>query len=300
MAVGYLLLLFKNKVSADTIALAIEAISKHVFIVMVAFVLMILNWGAEVFKWRYFTLRVQYVSLKQAVNAILLGIVAGIFTPNRLGELGGRLLNIETKNRSNAIYINSLCSVAQLTVTLLFGLIALYSIKDIQAYFEFPQYVIEVGIILVICFILIIFFKGNILRKLIVKFNYTFGKENTITPIQFTLSDRFKVLVISAFRYLVFCVQFILLLLIFMPDLSLTDGLVSASLIFFLTTVIPSGWISDLPIRTSFAFIILELFGYEGVYGSVASIILWCINLFVPAALGLFVVKQIKWRKIFN
>ena len=286
--------------SADTIALAIEAFSKHVFIVILVFVLMILNWGIEVFKWRYFTLRVQYVSLKQAVNAILLGIVAGIFTPNRLGELGGRLLNIETKNRSNAIYINSLCSVAQLTVTLLFGLIALYSIKDIQAYFEFPQYVIEVGIILVICLILIIFFKGNILRKLIVKFNYAFGKDNAITTIQFTLSDRFKVLVISAFRYFVFCVQFILLLLIFMPDLSLIDGLVSSSLIFFLTTVVPSGWISDLPIRTSFAFIVLGLFGYEGVYGSVASIILWCINLFVPAALGLFVVKQIKWRKIFN
>ena len=286
--------------SADTIALVIEAFSKHVFIVILVFVLMILNWGIEVFKWRYFTLRVQYVSLKQAVNAILLGIVAGIFTPNRLGELGGRLLNIETKNRSNAIYINSLCSVAQLTVTLLFGLIALYSIKDIQAYFEFPQYVIEVGIILVICLILIIFFKGNILRKLIVKFNYAFGKDNAITTIQFTLSDRFKVLVISAFRYFVFCVQFILLLLIFMPDLSLIDGLVSSSLIFFLTTVVPSGWISDLPIRTSFAFIVLGLFGYEGVYGSVASIILWCINLFVPAALGLFVVKQIKWRKIFN
>jgi len=287
-------------VSAVSLKIALNAIRNHVFIVFVVFALMILNWGLEVIKWRYFTLRIQYVSLKQAVNSILLGIVAGIFTPNRVGELGGRLLYISKKNRSNAIYINSLCSIAQLTATLLFGLVALYLIKDIQPYFEVSDHFAEFSIAFAISFTLIIFFKGNILRRLIVMFNNQFNKESSAIPVQFSIVDRFKILLISSLRYLVFCVQFALLLLIFTPDLNIVDGFVSASLIFLLTTVIPSGWVSDLPIRTSFAFIVLALFGYDGAYGSIASIVLWSVNLFIPATLGLLVVRKVKWKNSRN
>lgn len=286
--------------SAVSLKIALNAIRNHVFIVFVVFALMILNWGLEVIKWRYFTLRIQYVSLKQAVNSILLGIVAGIFTPNRVGELGGRLLYISKKNRSNAIYINSLCSIAQLTATLLFGLVALYLIKDIQPYFEVSDHFAEFSIAFAISFTLIIFFKGNILRRLIVMFNNQFNKESSAIPVQFSIVDRFKILLISSLRYLVFCVQFALLLLIFTPDLNIVDGFVSASLIFLLTTVIPSGWVSDLPIRTSFAFIVLALFGYDGAYGSIASIVLWSVNLFIPATLGLLVVRKVKWKNSRN
>ena len=258
---------------------------------------MILNWGLEVYKWRYFTIKIKELTFLQSIKSILIGIIAGIFTPNRLGELGGRLLYINSQHRSSAIYINSLCSISQLIATLIFGLLAFTVINEKLDYFQISSFSANTLSYLLIGIILFIYFKGNVLRKIILKLNTMYNNTNATYLLRFTTIDRVKLLILSILRYFVFCIQFILLLFIFIPELSFSNGLISACSIFLLTTIIPSGWISDLPVRTTLAFIIIEFIGYSGAYGSMASIILWVINLFFPALVGLAVIKDVKWRQ---
>lgn len=258
--------------------------------------LMLLNWWLEVYKWRYFTLKIQYLTLTDSIKSVLIGIVAGIFTPNRVGELGGRLLFINNHNRSSAIYINSLCAISQLVATIVFGLMAFSLISGQLECLYVSSLNFKIVSWVLILTTLYIFFKANILRRVILKFNKHFKKNSTINFIELSFIDRFKLLTISIIRYCIFCVQFIFLLAVFLPGLNFLEGLISASLIFLLTTIIPSGWISDLPVRTSFAFLVIEFLGYNGAYGSMASVILWIINLFIPAILGLVVIKDLKWR----
>ncbi|WP_315820407.1 hypothetical protein [Paraflavitalea speifideaquila] len=55
----------------------------------------------------------------------------GLFTPNRIGEYVGRILYIQENKRIQAISLTIVCSMAQLLVTLLAGMVALVYMKNV-------------------------------------------------------------------------------------------------------------------------------------------------------------------------
>ena len=56
------------------------------------FLLMIVNWGIEAFKWKISVQQVQHVKYFTAFKAILSGTSFSVTTPNRVGEYLGRVL----------------------------------------------------------------------------------------------------------------------------------------------------------------------------------------------------------------
>src|SRR5581483_10065876 len=67
-------------------------------------VLMLVNWIAEACKWKYITRELQAMSTWQAIEAVFCGLTWAVFTPNRLGEYGGRVMFLPNRKRIHGIF----------------------------------------------------------------------------------------------------------------------------------------------------------------------------------------------------
>jgi len=100
--------------------------------------------------------------------------------------------------------------------------------------------------------------------------------------------DLLKLLLLSYFRFVVFALQYFLLLKFFNIDAPILSSLLMICLIFFVQTIIPTFTITELGVRGSvstyfFSYLIPASKNLGIVY---ASSTLWIINLIVPAIFG--------------
>ena len=86
---------------------------------------MFLNWFLESLKWRFLISKIEKISIKRSLRAIFSGITVSAFTPNRVGEYAGRVFCLEKADRVQAVLITVIGSMAQLVVTIVFGLIGI-------------------------------------------------------------------------------------------------------------------------------------------------------------------------------
>ena len=81
--------------------------------------LMLGNWMLEAYKWRLLISGIEYISPWKSLKAIFSGITIAIFTPNRIGEYGGRVFHLNRADRLDATLLTVVGSYAQLVVTLI-------------------------------------------------------------------------------------------------------------------------------------------------------------------------------------
>src|SRR3546814_136969 len=62
---------------------------RTIWLLVITGLLMLVNWGTEVFKWKYLVRKIEWVSLWKSTESLLAGLTLAIFTPNRVGENGG-------------------------------------------------------------------------------------------------------------------------------------------------------------------------------------------------------------------
>ena len=74
-------------------------LTQVVFYIALVFLLMLLNWLIETWKWKLAIRKVQQVSLLKAFKAVLSGVSFSTTTPNRVGEYAGRVLFLDDGNR---------------------------------------------------------------------------------------------------------------------------------------------------------------------------------------------------------
>ncbi|KAA3652528.1 MAG: hypothetical protein DWP98_00975 [Bacteroidetes bacterium] len=273
-----------------------KIISSWVLLVF-AICLMPINWILETIKWRNLVIEVQRIDFLEAIQSVLAGILLSLLTPNRIGELGGKLIYIKKENRTTVLYLNTVSSISQLLITCIIGIWAVFVIRDfIQFKIIFNDYLLF-GVILITTMLLIFtYFFSNRLSKIV---SY-FSKKKTSTFIRINSKQRLQLFSYSMLRYLVFCIQFFILVQIFEPSITFSESSLLIALIFFFTALIPTGWISDLPVRTSIAFFIFELLGYNGTYGLASSFLLWLVNLLIPALFSLFLLRKVNWMGIIK
>lgn len=260
--------------------------------------LMPINWLIETVKWKTLVNSIQELNFTKSFQSILAGILLSLFTPNRIGELGGRLIFIEKEKRATILYMNSICSISQLMITMLVGIWSLVLLRNyLSDWIIFEEPVLYVFISLFSVLLMFVYFYSNQLGKL---FDFFSKKEEGNSRKKVSKRSRFGLLTMSLCRYIVFCIQFYLVVQIFEPSISIQLSTSSIALIFILTAVVPTGWISDLPVRTSIAFFVFELVGLNGVSGLTASILLWSINLLLPALISLFLLQNVDWMGKLN
>lgn len=267
-----------------------DAISRNYGLFIIVVSLVPLNWGIEIVKWKWILKDAQKISWLQSVKSVLCGVALSIVTPNGIGDYGGRMLGIESKNRSQALFYNGFLSFSQLLITFVFGLVGLIAVKD-QIHFPLRSLIIDLISLLLIGSGFWVYFQSKFRFKFVNSFLLKFNQH-----VSFELSplNRLKTLFLSLIRYLVFCTQFYLLLLCFKSDLGVAETFSSIAFVYLCSAIIPTGWFSSLVVRGSVSFFVFHSVLGIGEVGVVVSSLLWLINLLVPALIGFYFAKTLR------
>lgn len=257
--------------------------------------LVFVNWGLEARKWQLLISDLQRISYFVAFKAVLSGVTLSLNTPNRIGEYGGRILYMKEGNRIKAISLSIAGSMSQLIVTLLMGCGGLC----FMIYTRRPgmdglmgMSFFWVGILLsasaaAALLLLFIYFRLSWLIKIIEKIPPFVRYAQFISVLErFDAKILLRLLSLSFFRFLIFVLQYILLLQVLNVQMSWIQGLWIISVLFLVLAIIPSVAIADLGIRGKFSTELLSLYSANtiGIIGTAFGI--WFINLFIPAVAG--------------
>lgn len=275
---------------------------KFWLVILLAFV----NWGIEARKWQVLLKPLQKIHFLRAYRSVLSGLALSLNTPNRMGEYGGRILYVKDGSRLKAISLSIAGSISQLIITLVLGCGGLMYLLFFQPFrfdtlMGLSAYWIKVLLFIssVVTMILVVFFfRLSWLIKLLEKIpRSTKFIEYFNVLEEFTAKLLLRLLSLSFFRYLVFVLQYILLLEVLHVEIFWFDCFWIISVLFLVLAIVPSFAIADLGIRGKFSTALLSMYSMNtiGILGTTFGI--WFINLFVPAVAGSILILGIKFFK---
>ena len=264
------------------------------------FVLMIVNWGIEAFKWKLSVQRIQQVSYFTAFKAILSGTSFSVTTPNRVGEYVGRVLYMNEGNRLKAISLTIAGSMSQLIITLFMGLLGFIILrKPIENSHILSAIWIQVmiyGVLFVLLLLTVFYFRLSWIITWIDRLpgirKYAWllkGLED------FNATLMLQILSLSALRFLVFLIQYYLLFRLYNVDVSWWQGLWAVSVSFLVMAVIPTiALFTDLSLRGQVSLKLIGLFSGNNLGIGLVSVSIWFVNLIIPALAGSLLILSIK------
>jgi hypothetical protein len=302
VALGYLAYKFNDYHQQNYGQLFIDILAKgNITLLIFAIVLVPLNYGLEAKKWQILLSPLQKVRWLNSFKSILAGITISVFTPNRTGEVIGKVVYLDLQEKMKAALLNFSGSMAQMICTSLAGLwgtiiyLKYYSFKNI----DLPaiQVIYALAIICTVLAFLIYFNQQKFFtwlsqKKWAKKFHINFTNHQ-----QFKSSLQVKVLVLSICRYLVFSSQLVLLL-IFCGIHAATFQLFLLCTVFFLVMwFLPSFALTELGVRGSIAVMLFQNVS-DNISGALlAVVLLWIINVALPALIGCVYVFNLTGKK---
>ncbi len=263
--------------------------------------LVFVNWGLEAKKWQLLLQNVQSIKFSTAYKSVLSGVAFSLNTPNRIGEYGGRILYISEGNRIKAVSLSIAGSISQLIVTLTLGCVGLIYLIFFQhtnaimglSVFWLKTLLFLSGCVTVI--LILFYFRLSWLIKFIEKIPAVAKYIQYINVLEeFTPKLLLRLLSLSFFRYIVFIIQYILLLQVLNVYIFWVTAFWLISILFLVMAIVPSFAIADLGIRGKFSTELLSFYSTNtvGIIGTTFGI--WFINLFIPALLGSLFILGIK------
>ncbi len=262
------------------------------FWLMIGFVISLapLNWFFEVLKWRSLTSQIQQLNIGEAYKSVLAGITFGFATPRAIGDYFGRMLVFNNKNKPRVILPLLVGRISQILPTLLFGLFGIWVLGN---NIELETSMIVIPIILLI--ITLTFLLGiDELKKIGINISTRFGLKNS-RKIDFSLTTIYCVISYSFLRYLIFTLQFIIVMLMFEVEAGIYLITAGITWIFFAKSMIPSfSFLSDLGIREFSAILFFEAFQIPLIPVLAAGLFIWLVNIALPAVVGLLSVQSSK------
>lgn len=263
-------------------------------------VAMLTNWALEAYKWRVLISTIETISLWRAIKAVFSGVTIAFFTPNRVGEYGGRVFHLDKADRIDAVLLTVVGSYAQLTVTIVAGLVALtFYLPTFEGTgpLSGSQYgFIALGIFALCGFLILLFLNTRLLTVILNKLRLprTIMRHVKIFEAHSPQSLA-RVLAASAGRYIIFTAQFFLLLRIFSVDVGYPDAMMMIAMTYFVMTGIPTIAITEVVTRGSVAVYFLSQLS-ANVTGIVsASSLLWLVNLVIPALFGVITIFSLRF-----
>jgi len=264
--------------------------NKQLFLVL-AVVLVAINWGMETLKWHRLINKIERFTLLRSLKATLAGITASVFTPNRSGDFAGKMLYVNAHNRIKAIVIAMVCSIAQLLITTTIGSIAL--IAFIQARYADQlsvhlSYILLGGTMLLIALAYLFYYQLPLLKKILKPFLKKWRSIRKAIAILdlFSSKDYTLVLGFSLMRFSTYCVQYFLLLEFFQSGLSAPEYLTLIPVNFLGITAIPSIALAELGVREAIALSFFSATKAPAIAIISATFVLWIINVAIPALIG--------------
>ncbi len=271
---------------------------------LIIIILTTINWGLEAAKWKLLTHQLQYISFKSAYAAVLTGQALSFSSINRVGESIGKSMLLSDGNRLKGVVLSFVGSASQLLITLFAGLIAastMYVSLSLQlqnqlAISATSITIIYVGLIVLLllfllCYAAIPFFANKIAKfHFFSKYAFLLAALQDIQPL-----GLIKLVFISAIRYLVFLLQYLLIFKLFQVNLTPTLMIGLTAILFLTLAIIPTLTLAELGIRGKVSLFLFGLYSSNelGILASAGGI--WLLNLIVPACLGGLILLRLQY-----
>ena len=256
---------------------------KQYFWLLFVFILLPLNIFLETAKWQKIVEKSENIPFQKALNAVLAGFATGFITPNRIGDMAGRMLYISPANRKISAIYSLLNSFTQNYSIALVGLplAACYFLNIKNKVHDYELYAMLVAVFILV-FTIIYFFTPNIVLL--------FNKYNKLKSLKiisdYKVVDLLRIIGYSVLRFIVFSIQFFAILQFFGVELSLFEALVSIPTSYLFVTFTPSLAFSEAAIRSSYAVLVIGAFSDNIAGIAFAGFLLWVINFVLPMLIG--------------
>jgi hypothetical protein len=268
-----------------------------VFIIGALLLLMLANYVLESLKWQFLARKLVKLTVWQSIESVFCGLNWAIFTPNRFGEYGGRVMYLPNRRRIHGVFAMAVGSFGQNVVTNVLGGIAmpwfLISFIFTSPFLVYGTYVFYVGFIAVM---LIAYFKIKWIVKWLdkVRFLKKFRRFFDVMG-RYSTQELLQIMWFCIARFFVFTFQYYLIITQLIPDMHVLPMLGMLFVFFFIQSAMPSQDIIDLGVRT---FTADTLFGYitnQHLAVVVAVSIIYIVNFIIPAILGSVFVLNVKF-----
>ncbi len=271
--------------------------------------LMPVNWGIESRKWQVLVQHVQQFSFLSAFKSVLSGCSITMLTPNRVGEYGGRILNLEDGNRIKAISLTIAGSISQLVVTMLMGCAGLAFLRYLShnragGLSVLPEFWGDVMIymsVTITVFLLLFYVRLGWLVRMLEKVPaFNKGVKHIRVLDEFDYRQLMRILSLSFFRYLVFMIQYILLLQVMQVEIDWLICFWLISVFYLVMAIAPTIGFIELPVRVTASWAILKYYTVNELGVGAATLGIWMINLVLPAIIGSLLILGTKIIKEKN
>lgn len=257
-----------------------------------ALVLVFFNWGSEALKWQYLINKLEHISFFTSLKSVLAGITISIFTPNRVGEFAGRVFFLKNADKLQASVVSLFGSSIQLFVTVLLGIPALALIN-----FQHPALVNNlVSGEKMLLFFTVIAFLLFIASFLLFKYKPLAEKIKSLF-VFYSNHEIIYAFLFSVFRYSVFSFQYYLILKVVGIESGLISSLAMIAAIFFVTSAIPTFALTEIAVRGATAVYFFSEVSDNYTSILTASLLLWIINLALPALFGALFIPRLQFFK---
>jgi hypothetical protein len=265
--------------------------------IIVTILLMPLNWAIETLKWQVLVRKVEEVPFFKAFKGVFLGVSLSVFTPNRIGEYGGRILVVKPENNWKTIVATLVSSFSQQIALMTLGIVGLiyfmleYFMEDTEGFI-----VLGVGMLglTLIVFMFLCYYNVNLAIPLFNKLPYLrrFTKHMEVLD-EYSFKELTAALFYAILRYVIYTMQYYLILRFFGIDVPFLSGIAGIATIFLLQTSIPLPAIADLFVRSEVALYIWNFFTDNEISILASTFGLWFLNIIIPAILGMLFIFSV-------
>ncbi len=264
-----------------------------------AVLLMPANWLVETQKWRILLKKVEHLTLWTAFTGVMAGVTLSVFTPNRVGEYGGRVLLVKPENRWRSVVATLVGSFAQLSTLLSFGLVGMMyfvaAYRGITGYAWGGMLFIAILLILLLKFC---YYNVDLAIPIVRRIPYLKRGVRHLELLKlYTSTELTHALGLAVVRYMVYSLQYYCLLQFFNIEVPVFQGFMCIAFIFLVQTSIPLPALWGLLIRGKLALDVWGIFSPNEIAILASTFSLWFVNLILPALLGMIFITRINVSK---
>jgi len=260
-------------------------------------ILMFANWITEALKWQYLTRRLAPISLWQAIEGIFNGLTWAIFTPNRIGEYGGRVMFLTPRKRIHGVFAMAVGQFGQNVITNVLGAGAL--VWFVFTFLHLSSWaLIAIAVIAPIHIGLYLVFFFNIkwlvwlLNRIafLKKYHRFFDIMGT-----YKFGELLNIMCFCLTRFFIFSSQYYLVVHLLVPAIPFHEVILLVFIFFFIQSAIPSLDLLDVPVRATVAVTLFAYVTHQHVAIIAAFASMSLINLIIPAIIGLVFTFNLKF-----
>ncbi len=265
--------------------------------IIIILLLMFTNWLLESAKWKFLIGKIEKISFYRAVESVFCGLTWAIFTPNRIGEYGGRIFFLSPRKRIKGMVAMSVGQIAQMVITNVLGALALlwfiYNFKPLDQWLFVAICVLVLGF----CFFFLLFyFNINWLEKSLSSIGFLKRFKSFFSVLgEYHRLELVKVMLYSLARFTVFTTQYLIVIHLLIPNIPYHESALMVFLLFFVQSALPSLDLLDVGVRSLTATYFFSFITHQEIAVMAAAALIWLVNLIIPAILGSYFVFKLNF-----